>query len=113
MANRNSTPRVAIYARVSNTDQSTDSQLGGRCRKYAAGDILDEFKEKFARITKFNKRWNQLEVQASPSDWERLAESLEPVLEKVVSGWQEKEKEEHQSPPDIEEEPTEVPTLSH
>jgi len=27
MANRNSTPRVAIYARVSTTDQSTDSQL--------------------------------------------------------------------------------------
>ena len=27
MANRNSTPRVALYARVSNTDQSTDSQL--------------------------------------------------------------------------------------
>jgi len=27
MANRNSTPRVAIYARVSTTEQSTDSQL--------------------------------------------------------------------------------------
>jgi len=27
MANRKSTPRVAIYARVSTTDQSTDSQL--------------------------------------------------------------------------------------
>jgi len=27
MASRNSTPRVAIYARVSTTDQSTDSQL--------------------------------------------------------------------------------------
>jgi len=27
MANRNSTPRVAIYARVSTTDQSTESQL--------------------------------------------------------------------------------------
>jgi len=27
MANRNSTPRVALYARVSTTDQSTDSQL--------------------------------------------------------------------------------------
>ena len=27
MANRNSTPRIAIYARVSTTDQSTDSQL--------------------------------------------------------------------------------------
>ena len=27
MANRNSTLRVAIYARVSTTDQSTDSQL--------------------------------------------------------------------------------------
>ena len=27
MANSNSTPRVAIYARVSTTDQSTDSQL--------------------------------------------------------------------------------------
>ena len=27
MTNRNSTPRVAIYARVSTTDQSTDSQL--------------------------------------------------------------------------------------
>ncbi len=27
MANRNSTPRVALYARVSTTEQSTDSQL--------------------------------------------------------------------------------------
>jgi len=27
MANRNSTPRVAVYARVSTTDQSTESQL--------------------------------------------------------------------------------------
>ena len=27
MANPNSTPRVALYARVSTTDQSTDSQL--------------------------------------------------------------------------------------
>ena len=27
MANRNSTPRIAIYARVSTTDQSTESQL--------------------------------------------------------------------------------------
>ncbi len=27
MANRNSTPRVALYARVSTTDQSTESQL--------------------------------------------------------------------------------------
>ncbi len=27
MANRNSTPRVAVYARVSTSDQSTDSQL--------------------------------------------------------------------------------------
>jgi len=27
MANRNSTPRIALYARVSTTDQSTDSQL--------------------------------------------------------------------------------------
>jgi len=27
MASRNSTPRVALYARVSTTDQSTDSQL--------------------------------------------------------------------------------------
>ena len=27
MANRNSTPRVALYARVSTLDQSTDSQL--------------------------------------------------------------------------------------
>jgi len=35
MANRNSTPRVALYARVSTTDQSTDSQLLD-LRRYAA-----------------------------------------------------------------------------
>ena len=40
MANRNSTPhstRVAIYARVSTTDQSTDFQLTGSREVYLRG----------------------------------------------------------------------------
>jgi len=44
MANRNSTPRVAIYARVSTTDQSTDSQLLD-LRRYVRERGWDVFKE--------------------------------------------------------------------
>jgi len=44
MANRNSTPRVAIYARVSTTDQSTDSQLLD-LRRYVADRGWHTFKE--------------------------------------------------------------------
>jgi len=45
MANRNSTPRVALYARVSTADQSTDSQLLD-LRRYVSErswDIFNEF----------------------------------------------------------------------
>ncbi len=45
MAKRNSTPRVALYARVSTTDQSTDSQLLD-LRRYVrerGWDIFNEF----------------------------------------------------------------------
>ena len=44
MANRNSTPRVALYARVSTTDQSTDSQLLD-LRRYVRERGWDVFKE--------------------------------------------------------------------
>ena len=44
MANRNSTPRVAIYARVSTTDQSTDCQLLD-LRQYAADRGWHIFRE--------------------------------------------------------------------
>ncbi len=44
MANRNSTPRVALYARVSTTDQSTDSQLLD-LRRYVSERGCDIFKE--------------------------------------------------------------------
>jgi len=44
MANRNSTPRVALYARVSTTDQSTDSQLLD-LRRYVRERGWDSFKE--------------------------------------------------------------------
>jgi len=44
MANRNSTPRVALYARVSTTDQSTDSQLLD-LRRYVSERGWDIFKE--------------------------------------------------------------------
>ncbi len=44
MANRNSTPRVALYARVSTTDQSTDSQLLD-LRRYFSERGWDIFKE--------------------------------------------------------------------
>jgi len=44
MANSNSTPRVAIYARVSTTDQSTDSQLLD-LRRYVADRGWRIFKE--------------------------------------------------------------------
>jgi len=44
MANRNSTPRVALYARVSTTDQSTDSQLLD-LRRYVSERSWDFFKE--------------------------------------------------------------------
>ncbi len=44
MANRNSTPRVALYARVSPTDQSTDSQLLD-LRRYVSERGWDSFKE--------------------------------------------------------------------
>ena len=44
MANRNSTPRVALYARVSTTDQSTDSQLLD-LRRYVQERGWDIFKE--------------------------------------------------------------------
>ena len=44
MANRNSTPRVAIYARVSTTDQSTESQLLD-LRKYVSDRGWQIFKE--------------------------------------------------------------------
>jgi len=44
MANRNSTPRVAIYARVSTTDQSTESQLLD-LRRYVSERSWDVFKE--------------------------------------------------------------------
>jgi len=44
MANRNSTPRVAIYARVSTTGQSTDSQLLD-LRRYVSERGWDSFKE--------------------------------------------------------------------
>ena len=44
MANRNSTPRVALYARVSTTDQSTDSQLLD-LRRYVRERGWDVFRE--------------------------------------------------------------------
>jgi len=44
MANRNSTPRVALYARVSTADQSTDSQLLD-LRRYVRERGWDIFKE--------------------------------------------------------------------
>ncbi len=44
MANRNSTPRVALYARVSTTDQSTDSQLLD-LRRYVSDRGWTIFKE--------------------------------------------------------------------
>ncbi len=44
MANRNSTPRVALYARVSTTDQSTDSQLLD-LRRYVSERGWNSFKE--------------------------------------------------------------------
>ncbi len=44
MANRNSTPRVAIYARVSTTDQSTDSQLLD-LRRYVSDRGWQTFRE--------------------------------------------------------------------
>ena len=44
MANRNSTPRVAIYARVSTTDQSTDSQLLD-LRRYVTDRSWQSYKE--------------------------------------------------------------------
>jgi len=44
MANRNSTPRVALYARVSTLDQSTESQLLD-LRRYASERGWNTFKE--------------------------------------------------------------------
>jgi DNA invertase Pin-like site-specific DNA recombinase len=44
MADRNSTPRVALYARVSTTDQSTESQLLD-LRRYVSERGWDSFKE--------------------------------------------------------------------
>jgi len=44
MANRNSIPRVAIYARVSTTDQSTDSQLLD-LRRYVSDRGWQTFRE--------------------------------------------------------------------
>ncbi len=44
MANRNSTPRVALYARVSTSDQSTDSQLLD-LRRYVSERGWNIFKE--------------------------------------------------------------------
>ena len=44
MANRNSTPRVALYARVSTTDQSTESQLLD-LRRYVRERGWELFKE--------------------------------------------------------------------
>ncbi len=44
MANRNSTPRVALYARVSTTDQSTESQLLD-LRRYVSERDWNIFKE--------------------------------------------------------------------
>ena len=44
MANRNSTPRVALYARVSTTDQSTESQLLD-LRRYVSERGWNIFKE--------------------------------------------------------------------
>jgi len=44
MANRNSTPRVALYARVSTTEQSTDSQLLD-LRRFVSERGWDIFKE--------------------------------------------------------------------
>ncbi len=44
MANSNSTPRVAIYARVSTTDQSTDSQLLD-LRRYVTDRSWQSYKE--------------------------------------------------------------------
>ncbi len=44
MAKRNSTPRVALYARVSTTDQSTDSQLLD-LRRYVSERSWNIFKE--------------------------------------------------------------------
>jgi len=44
MASRNSTPRVALYARVSTTDQSTDSQLLD-LRRYVSERDWNIFKE--------------------------------------------------------------------
>jgi len=44
MAERNSTPRVALYARVSTTDQSTDSQLLD-LRRYVSERDWNIFKE--------------------------------------------------------------------
>jgi len=44
MANRNSTPRVALYARVSTSDQSTESQLLD-LRRYVSARSWNIFKE--------------------------------------------------------------------
>ncbi len=44
MAKRDSTPRVALYARVSTTDQSTDSQLLD-LRRYVSERGWDSFRE--------------------------------------------------------------------
>ena len=44
MANRNSTPRIALYCRVSTTDQSTDSQLLD-LRKYVSDRGWQTFRE--------------------------------------------------------------------
>ena len=44
MSNRNSTPRIALYARVSTTDQSTESQLLD-LRRYVSDRGWQTFRE--------------------------------------------------------------------
>ena len=50
MANRNSTPRVALYARVSTTDQSTESQLLD-LRRYVSERDWNIFKSMWMRVS--------------------------------------------------------------
>ena len=78
MAKRNSTPRVALYARVSTTDQSTDSQLLDlrRYTRERGWNIFKEYVDEGISGTKDSRpALNELMNDAKKRRFDRFARS--------------------------------------
>ncbi len=83
MANRNTTPRVALYARVSTSDQSTESQLLD-LRRYVrerGWDIFKEYVDEGISGTKGSRpALNELMNDAKKRRFDRFARSTKHLI---------------------------------